>query len=229
MRGSKGLSWALLCVGVVTLCGCMGGAAPLQEPEAARDDGDDPEDVVLIDEGDPTPPPTDPAPPVGDLPVADPDDEEPLGEAECAPAEEPLEEPVDNPGLGSDGDIVNHMGENKQLEIEIAFTGESGQTVTDELGTHYEFFGMVIDEDKVYSSEYWGTFPLYFFGDAVGVTVTLDMSFVTEYDPSIPDMESGLDRFVVEIYHMNAGGNSGRDVAPITSAEGVFCPPEYTP
>ena len=67
-----------------------------------------------------------------------------------------------------------HLGETRQLEVEITFWGEFGQTVTDENGTHYyRYSGGTSHEDKVYPPEYWGTFPLYYFGMSNGVTVTI--------------------------------------------------------
>lgn len=62
-------------------------------------------------------------------------------------------------------------GELPVLDLSIGFSDSSGQTVTDENGTMFNFFGISRFEPKVYPPEYWGVFPLYFFGDAVGVTV----------------------------------------------------------
>lgn len=85
--------------------------------------------------------------------------------------QEPPEDPSPDPG-----DVEEpgpHLGERLQLEVEIVFSQEFGETVTDACGTHYHFGDFVIDEDKVYPEEYWGTYPLYFFGTEVGVTVTV--------------------------------------------------------
>lgn len=166
-----------------------------------------------------------------------------------------------------------HRGEQKQLAVDITFFGQYGETVTDENGTHYYIRGQASHEDKVYPSEYWDTFPLYYFNTSVGVTVTvtnhgprakaklrirteayllrtdgtsgpaltapreldievnrgetrsIDASFVVEYSPQL---ESGLDRFLVKVSHPNAGGGPGNeDPALILVREGVFCPPEY--
>ncbi len=58
-----------------------------------------------------------------------------------------------------------------------------------------------------------------------GETKTIDASFVVEY---IPGAESGLDRFLVKVLHMNKGGGKGNmEPALIMSKEGIFCPPEY--
>ncbi|OGV57453.1 MAG: hypothetical protein A2283_00075 [Lentisphaerae bacterium RIFOXYA12_FULL_48_11] len=60
-----------------------------------------------------------------------------------------------------------------QLAINISFSKESGKTVTDQYGTCYNVFGYSHFEEKIYPSAYWGVFPLYFFGDNVGVTVSV--------------------------------------------------------
>ena len=60
-----------------------------------------------------------------------------------------------------------------QLTINVAFSGQSGRTVTDQWGTFYHVWGWSFFENKVYLPAYWGVFPLYFFGDRVGVTVTV--------------------------------------------------------
>ena len=59
------------------------------------------------------------------------------------------------------------------LLINVSFSKESGKTVTDQYGTCYNVFGYSCFEQKIYPSAYWGVFPLYFFGDNVGVTVTV--------------------------------------------------------
>ncbi|MFC1498268.1 hypothetical protein ACFLS1_07355 [Verrucomicrobiota bacterium] len=64
-----------------------------------------------------------------------------------------------------------HNGEQKQLSVDISFFDQYGHTVTDESGTYYHVWGYTFYENKVYSPEYWGIFPLYFFGTKVGVTV----------------------------------------------------------
>ncbi len=164
-----------------------------------------------------------------------------------------------------------HVGEHFRLEVDIVFSGEFGETVTDETGTYYHVGDMVSYEDKVYPSEYWGTFPLYFFGTEVGVTVTIrnlgprqrarlrirteayvlrtdgtnggeltpprdimvdvlrgetatiDASFTSYWSP---DLESGLDRFIVTILHPNESGGGSDEPAVIMTKEGIFCPPE---
>ncbi len=62
---------------------------------------------------------------------------------------------------------------------------------------------------------------------ARGETKIIDASFTGEYTPG---MESGLDRFLVKVSHMNEGGGKGNpEPALIMVKEGVFCPPEYQP
>ena len=137
-------------------------------------------------------------------------------------------------------------GEPLQLNVDIAFSRQWGETVTDENGTTYNFFGMSCFEPKIYPLEYWGVFPLYFFGGKVGIgvtvknecatqvaslritsecyclntdgsngaqllapqetkitingneTKTVDASFVGEY---VEGADSGLDRFLVKLFH----------------------------
>lgn len=64
-----------------------------------------------------------------------------------------------------------HEGEKKQLEVEIFFSQESGQTITTEEGTFFCFRGRIVYDDIVYPPEYRGMYPLYFLGDPVGVMV----------------------------------------------------------
>ena len=131
------------------LVGCVGASAPtgLASDAVERDEAATPEPVV--------PPPEDPPP-------ADPFDEEPP--AKGGPDIDPESE-AEEPGP--------HFGELKQLSVNIAFSGASGTTVTDESGITYSAGGWSVSEDKVYPSEYWGTYPLYFFGQEVGITVTV--------------------------------------------------------
>ena len=83
-------------------------------------------------------------------------------------------QPSGNAPPSGPGESGPHVGEHSRLEVEIVFSREIGETVTDEDGTHYYVEGTAAhEEDKVYPSEYWGTFPLYFFGTEVGVTVTI--------------------------------------------------------
>jgi hypothetical protein len=64
-----------------------------------------------------------------------------------------------------------HKGELPQFSVEIEFSEGYGETLTNELGTWYSYFGYTFYEDKVYPEEYWGTYPLYFFGLPVDVKV----------------------------------------------------------
>ena len=114
------------------------------------------------------------------------------------PAADPSPDPVDVEEPGP------HLGERRQLEVEIVFSEEFGETVTDECGTHYHFGDFVIDEDKVYPEEYWGTYPLYFFGTEVGVTVT-----VTNHGPR----RKAKIRVRTEAYVLLTDGSNGAQLA----------------
>jgi len=59
----------------------------------------------------------------------------------------------------------------KKIEVEIVFFNEKGSTETNENGIFYSFRGITVHEDKVYPEEYWGTFPLYFFGQEAGISI----------------------------------------------------------
>lgn len=165
----------------------------------------------------------------------------------------------------------NHTGEQAMLDVDIQFLNSYGTTVTNAQGTFYNYYGMTFREDKVYPSQYWGTYALYFFDGpttinvrvtnkgprakakirikteayvlrtdgssgaslmtprtidielAKGETRNIDASFVLPYNPSL---ESGLDRFLVKVLHINEGV-SGREPGLIMVKEGVYCPPEY--
>ncbi|MFH2084490.1 MAG: hypothetical protein ABII20_04070, partial [Candidatus Omnitrophota bacterium] len=175
-------------------------------------------------------------------------------------------------GLSAAG---QHKGEQKQIGVDIQFSGARGETVTDAEGITYKFYGYEIKEAKIYPSEYRGTYPLYFFGMKVpvkvivtnkgprskakirvatlayclntdgtngfrlkdteivdvevnkGETKEIDASFVCNYSP---EAESGLDRFIVQVLHMNSGkAPRNQEAALIMTKEGIFCPPEYIP
>lgn len=98
-----------------------------------------------------------------------------------------------------------HKGEVKQLAVDLTFDGAYGTTVTDALGIHYNFYGISIHEDKIYPSQYWGTFPLYFFGTRVGATVT-----VTNNGPRAMEKL----RVTTQMFVLNTDGSSGVKLAP---------------
>ena len=99
----------------------------------------------------------------------------------------------------------NHKGEVKQLDVKITFSGSYGETVTDEYGTTFNVWGFQIFEDKVYPSEYWGVFPLYFFGTEVGITVK-----VTNNGPrAIANL-----RVRTEVYCLRTDGSNGAELTP---------------
>lgn len=244
---------AVILLGCVMLaCGCGedggGSGAGAFDPSASASRTADPEPEA----GDPTPDPVDPPPdPVEATAKV-------INNSEVGPP-------------GGSGESGPHVGEHFRLEVDIVFSREFGETVTDETGTYYHVGDMVSYEDKVYPSEYWGTFPLYFFGTEVGVTVTIrnlgprqrarlrirteafvlrtdgtnggvlapprdimvdvlrgqsvtiDASFTSYWSP---DLDSGLDRFIVSILHPNEGGGGSDESALIMTKEGIFCPPE---
>jgi hypothetical protein len=104
-----------------------------------------------------------------------------------------------------------HKGEKKQLDVDISFFGESGWTVTNADGTEYHrYSGSVKYEDKVYPSEYWGTFPLYFFGYQTGITVT-----VTNNGPR----KVAKLRITTEAYQLRTDGSSGHALREPTSID----------
>ncbi len=169
-----------------------------------------------------------------------------------------------------------HIGEQKMLDVQIEFLEPFGKTVTNSQGTFYYYYNWLIGiEDKVYPPQYWGEFPLYFFGlptkvlvkitnlgpraktkvaiktesyvlktdgsngttlkqpetieveISKGETKLIDASFTTEWTQ---EADSGLDRFIVKVLHINEGGGPGNlEPALIMQKEGVFCPPKYKP
>jgi len=68
-----------------------------------------------------------------------------------------------------------HVGEVKQLAVDISFYNSAGRTVTDAQGTQFCFYegNDCYREPQVYPAQYWGTFPLYFIDSRVGVTITV--------------------------------------------------------
>jgi hypothetical protein len=147
------VSWLAALLVAASLAGCGldsgGGDGPsaLSGDAVQREEGTTPEPAA--------PPPEDPPPP------ADPFEEPPTKDGPTIDPESEAEEPGPQ------------FGELKQLSVGIEFSGASGTTVTDENGITYIVGSWVSSENKVYPSEYWGTYPLYFFGNEVGVTVTV--------------------------------------------------------
>ncbi len=67
-----------------------------------------------------------------------------------------------------------HKGEQKQLDVAITFSKPSGETVTSGDGIYYKYSnGSYTYENKVYPEAYWGSYPLYFFGEEVQVAVNV--------------------------------------------------------
>jgi len=66
-----------------------------------------------------------------------------------------------------------HKGEAQMLDVDIQFSGARGYTVTNADGIFYHFYGIVAKENKIYPEKYWGSVPLYFFGQTIPVTVVV--------------------------------------------------------
>lgn len=121
------------------------------------------------------------------------------------------------------------------LDVDVAFSLDLGDTITDAQGTHHFFFGVVEDNfELIYPPEYWGTFPLYFFGTNVGTTV-----FVThngksncedDQDENDNDEELQLKALNLwisnEVYALNADGSSGPEITAPTMIEMEILPSE---
>jgi len=67
----------------------------------------------------------------------------------------------------------NHTGENKMLDVDIQFLNSYGKTVTNAQGVYYQTSYGVSYENKVYPSQYWGEYPLYYFGSIATIKVTV--------------------------------------------------------
>jgi hypothetical protein len=93
-----------------------------------------------------------------------------------------------------------NLGVIKMLDVDIIFFDAKGTTVTNENGIYYHYYGRVKYENKVYPPEYWGTFPLYFFGGTTGVKVT-----VTNNGP-VPNVKM---RVIVECNVLRTNGENG--------------------
>jgi len=169
---SKGSAWfasglaAVLLGSAAIFCGCTG-------DEPAIDDA-----VSAVDRRDQTKDGGDSDDPAGDISndgqpglPGEPIDGDDRADGDATPDAPPP--PVEEPAFGDDAPGGNHAGERRQLEVDIAFSGQVGETVTDADGIHYYVWGITMHEDKVYPSAYWGTYPLYIFGMKVGVTVTV--------------------------------------------------------
>ncbi len=152
----------ILLASIAVVCGCEDRVGRRGTDSGDRDRGREVTVRTAIDRpahGDVTPPP--------DEPVLDPPGAQPVDQPT-----EPVD-PSDPMGWSPPEEVGPHGGERQEIEVEIAFSGEFGYTVTDENGTTYHVGDWAMYEDKVYTSEYWGTWPLYFFGTEVGITVTV--------------------------------------------------------
>jgi hypothetical protein len=98
-----------------------------------------------------------------------------------------------------------HTGEVKQLAVDLEFSGAIGDTVTDAGGINYNFWGMTFHDNQVYPQQYWGDFPLYFFGGTVGATVT-----VSNLGPRATENLM----VTTQVFVLNTDGSSGVSLAP---------------
>ncbi len=169
-----------------------------------------------------------------------------------------------------------HIGEQKMLDVQIEFLNSFGKTVTNAEGTFYYYYNWFLGkEDKVYPPQYWGEYPLYFFGlptkvlvkvtnlgpraktkvmiktesyvlrtdgtngamlkqpetieveIAKGETKIIDVTFTTMWTP---EADSGLDRFIVKVLHINEADNkTNLEPSLILQKEGIYCPPRLQP
>jgi hypothetical protein len=106
---------------------------------------------------------------------------------------------VGNPAFANVSKCEN-TDDSLNIATEVVFSDESGRTVTDENGTCYNVAGVSLFEDKVYPPAYWGVFPLYFFGDTVGVTLQVVNNTV--------DKKARL-RLTTECYCLRTDGSNG--------------------
>ena len=97
-----------------------------------------------------------------------------------------------------------HNGEVAQLEVNATFSGSFGETVTDAIGTTYNVWGFSFYENKVYCPEYWGVFPLYFYGTEVGSTITVK---------NVGPRRIAKLRVRTECYTLKTDGSSGVEIS----------------
>lgn len=98
-----------------------------------------------------------------------------------------------------------HLGEQKQLDVQIAFSQEFGVTETNASGTYYHFWGWTFYEPMIYPAQYQGFYPLYFFNREVGVTVVVKNNG--------PRQRAKL-RVTMESYILKTDGTSGAELVP---------------
>ncbi|OGS28288.1 MAG: hypothetical protein A2297_07930 [Elusimicrobia bacterium RIFOXYB2_FULL_48_7] len=94
-----------------------------------------------------------------------------------------------------------HIGEQKMLDVKIEFLNPLGKTFTSAQGVDYIYNGQLIGHDaQVYPSQYWGEYPMYFFGMPTEVKVT-----VTNLGPRAKDKV----RIITESYVLRTDGSNG--------------------
>jgi hypothetical protein len=66
-----------------------------------------------------------------------------------------------------------HLGEADKIQATVTFLSPAGQTTTNASGITYNWGWGSDFETKIYPSNYWGTYPLYFVGTTMKFSVTL--------------------------------------------------------
>lgn len=119
--------------------------------------------------------------------------------------------------------------------VEVNFSLDQGETIADAQGTHFHFFGVEVDDfDLIYPPEYWGSFPLYFFGTSVGATVIITASDPVncnanpdnnrdKHNPQLKPLKLWISN---EIYLLNTDGTSGPELTAPRSVEMELLPGE---
>jgi hypothetical protein len=111
------------------------------------------------------------------------------------------------------------LGTPVELDVGISFSANSGQTITDSDGTTFVYYGLRCWEDKIYPPEYWGVFPLYFFGRRVGINVSIRNESETQ--------DANL-RVTTECYCLRTDGGNGAQLLPLQSREVTVAASETT-
>ncbi|MFA6092162.1 MAG: hypothetical protein WCU88_01245 [Elusimicrobiota bacterium] len=76
-----------------------------------------------------------------------------------------------------------HAGEAAKISAEVSFLSPAGTTRTDAQGITYQSGGWSYTEPKIYPQPYWGSFPLYFVGQAMRFQVRLSNTAVKGEKP----------------------------------------------
>ncbi|MBI4054578.1 MAG: hypothetical protein HY402_00435 [Elusimicrobia bacterium] len=116
-----------------------------------------------------------------------------------------------------------HAGEADKIQAEVTFLNPSGQTTTDSSGITYRVGSWSFHENKVYPSQFWGTFPLYFMGQTMHFQLTLSNTTPLGQKPF---------RIKIQALHhvLNTDGSLGQQLALPSewTIEGMLRPGETT-